>query len=211
MLTGQDATSTLNVATGLVAFSGTGAQIGATIGGGNQGYLNLVGGTDVIFGGPGTTNTINSIITTSAAANMIDKAGAGKIIFTSANQFGSVLVVNEGILNIQNGQALGGPQGATLVNYEAALQIQDPSGNNNSPIQVVNKAITLNGPGASGDDTNPTGALDVISGTGNSWSGLITVGARNGVNALVDFSALFPNSPVAILNTGFISVDAPPT
>jgi len=47
--TPQDATTTLTVQSGVMAFSERGSSIGAAIGSGNQGYLNLQGGNDVIY------------------------------------------------------------------------------------------------------------------------------------------------------------------
>jgi len=81
-------------------------------------------------------------------------------VFTNANQFGGQMNIDEGTLNIQNGQALGGPQGATVVNYEASLQVQDvPAAIIRAPVQVVNETHKPERTGVSGNDYSSAGPL----------------------------------------------------
>jgi autotransporter-associated beta strand protein len=86
----------------------------------------------------------------------------GTLVLASADSYGGTTLVNQGILNIQNGAALGTSGALTTVLDGAQLQVQ---GN----ITVANENLRISGTGIFG-----TGALENVSGQ-NYWLGTVTL------------------------------------
>src|SRR5207248_2239798 len=116
------------------------------------------------------TLTVGGVISDGTTATALTKAGAGTLVLTGANTYSGLTTVSAGILNIQNGSALGGTAAGTTVSSGATLQLQ-----NN--ITVGAEALTLSGTGASG-----IGALDNLSGT-NSYGGLLTLAGATTISS----------------------------
>ena len=91
------------------------------------------------------------------------QAGSGTTILNTANSYTGTTTVSAGVLNIQNGSALGATSpGGTNVSSGGTLQLQ-------GGITVGAETLTINGTGASGQN----GALVNVSGTNNyggQWS-----------------------------------------
>ncbi len=124
---------------------------------------------NVASGGLTSDLTINARIDNGG----IVKTGAGTMVIASDNitsgGYTGATTVSAGVLNIQNGNALGAVSSGTTVATGAALQLQ---GN----IAVGTEGLTVNGTGISND-----GALRNISGT-NSWAGAVTFASAARVN-----------------------------
>ncbi|NBV86424.1 MAG: hypothetical protein EBS01_09225, partial [Verrucomicrobia bacterium] len=93
-------------------------------------------------------NVAASILTLAGAitnngSNSLTKSGLGTLVLSGANTFGGATTVASGILNIQNGAALGGTSFGTTVNPGATLQLQ-------GDIAVGSEALTISGTGAAG-------------------------------------------------------------
>jgi autotransporter-associated beta strand protein len=93
----------------------------------------------------------------------LTKELTGEVILTGANTYTGGTNVYQGVLNIQNNNALGAGNGATTnVTDGAQLQLQ-------GGITVTDEGLTLSGTGIAG-----TGALMNVSGN-NTWDGVITM------------------------------------
>ncbi len=143
-------------------------------GGLNVGTYQLTGGTvtaDVTI--TATTafdmqaGTVNGIL---AGAGAMTKSTAGTVTLTNANTYTGTTSVNAGILNIQNGAALGGTAAGTTVASGATLQLQ-------GGIAVGAEALSLAGTG-----TANNGALQNVSGA-NSYAGAVTLAADSRINS----------------------------
>ena len=127
----------------------------------------------------GTTLTVNAVI---GGTGGYIKDGTGTMVITRDNTSGydGTTEVKNGILNIQKSGGLGqvGSGGAaqgTTVDSGATLQLQNATGD----VAVGVEALTLNGAGLSGTH----GALENVSGSNNSWAGLITLGSNSTVKS----------------------------
>jgi autotransporter-associated beta strand protein len=182
---GSDSSNVLTVTSGLIGFGGTGtAAINLNIANvqlGNEGTF-FEGSTSA-----SQTATFASSITGSGTS-AITKSGGGTLVLSGGSQYTGQLNVNQGVVNVRNGQALGSPSGATIVNNGAQLQLQ---GN----ITVMGEPVTLIGMGPGNGTGTNDGALLVVSGTPK-WTSLpnpnnaVTI---SGVTT-VDGSALFQNN-----------------
>jgi autotransporter-associated beta strand protein len=115
--------------------------------------------------------TIASDLTVSSVVGggALVKQGAGVLTLSGTNTYSGGTAVNAGVVNIQNGAALGS-SASTTVASGAALQTQ-------GGITVNNQALTLNGFGVAND-----GALRNISGN-NTWTGAVTLGSATRINS----------------------------
>ena len=120
------------------------------------------------FGGTGNL-TINDVIATGSGT--VTKDGLGTLILNAANTYTGLTTVSAGVLNIRHNTGLGTIAGGATVSSGATLQLQ-----NN--ITIGNEALTIRGPGASGQN----GALVNVSGT-NNYGGLITLGATSTISS----------------------------
>ena len=133
-----------------------------------------VGGSQAIQSTAATLD-IGGIISDVGAANFeITKAGEGSLIFSGTNTYGGLTRVSEGVLSVNNPDALGvfraGPditaQGGTIVESGAALHLQT---------NLEGEPIVLNGNGVPlGFNGHNSGALRNISGN-NTYTGTLTL------------------------------------
>ncbi len=92
-----------------------------------------------------------------------DKTGDGTLILSGSNTFTGQADISNGIVRIDNNNALGATAGSTNVDSGAQLQLDG--------VTVGNEALTLNGSGIGSD-----GALQTVTGSGaNSWAGSVTI------------------------------------
>jgi fibronectin-binding autotransporter adhesin len=120
--------------------------------------------------GSGNT-TISGVVSGVGAAGTITKAGSGTLILIGSNTYKGAMTVSAGILNIQDGAALGSTANGTTVSSGATLQLQ-------GGITVGAEALSLSGTGATGQN----GALVNVSGT-NSYGGLLTLAAATTISS----------------------------
>jgi autotransporter-associated beta strand protein len=119
---------------------------------------NVLGGdieldSDTTFGALAGNMTLTGVIGDLGAGHNVTKAGVGEVTFTGANTYRGSTTVNNGVLDIQNGLALGPGDGlaadAVLVHKTTdknpALWVEDPTG---VGFTVPNKLLTINGVGA---------------------------------------------------------------
>ncbi len=151
-----------NLGTGSsIVFDGGGLQYGV----GNT--VDISTRTLTFNAGGGTIDTDTNNITLANAignsgAGGLTKVGTGTLTLTAANSYTGSTVVGAGVMNIQNGSALGtGSAGATVSNA-ATLQLQ-------GGITVAGKSLSIAGSGV-----GSTGALQNVSGN-NTWSGDLAV------------------------------------
>jgi autotransporter-associated beta strand protein len=119
------------------------------------------------------TGTITDVDPVTHLSNnrQLTKELTGTLILASANTYGGKTEVNQGALQVQNAQALGGTANGTDVLNGAQLQIQTPTTGPlaGQPVVVSGEALTLSGTGIFG-----SGAL-LDTGGNNTWQGPITL------------------------------------
>jgi autotransporter-associated beta strand protein len=163
----------------------------------NNGYLGISANSftfNVAKGTAGTDLQIDSIVqngvgfTNANTSVSLAKTGAGTLTLTAANTYQGVTDIQAGILNIQNGSALGqlSPSAGNLnngavVETGAQLQLQ-----NN--ITVGNKTLTLNGTGIAND-----GALLNVA-SSNTYNGFILLGSASRINANAGTTLVIANT-----------------
>ena len=119
----------------------------------------------------------------------LTKSGAGPLILSGVNNYtGTTSITSTGVLNAQNGSALGTIAAGTTVASGGVLQLQ-------GGIVVGNEPITLAGGGISS-----TGALRNISGN-NTYGGLITMSAASRIHS--DSGTLYLSNPGSITGDTF--------
>ena len=142
-----------------------------------NGHIDLNGATrtfTVNNGGLTSDLTVNATINSGSFI----KDGTGTMTVTNGNSYTGTTEVKNGILNIQNSDALGS-HGASLVTAGttvddgAALQLQSATG-----LTIGDEALSLKGSGYN----NADGALRSVSGT-NSLSGTVTLAGDARINA----------------------------
>lgn len=120
---------------------------------------------------------IDGVVAEGAGTFGLTKVGAGKLVLTRANNYGGVTSILAGVLNIQNGGALGAGGGpvavnGTVVSAGAALELEGyPS------LSVAAEALALSGFGVGGG-----GALRSVFGN-NTWSGSVELRATAALGA----------------------------
>ena len=102
------------------------------------------------------TLTISGIITdlnpATGAGDTITKVGFGNVVLSGANTYLGVTDIQQGVLIVDNPQALGATSAGTIVEAGTALQMEQ---------SISGEPLTLNGDGpAAGFDGHFTGALD---------------------------------------------------
>lgn len=152
--------------------------------------------------------TFTGQITDLGAGHGVSKEGAGTITFDAANAYRGTTTIDQGILAVENSQALGtGPGGladdssadAVIVNANysnntyGTLQLVGPNAAG-AGLTIANKLLILNGPGAGTTFIQPGatsiyqqyGALDNAQGN-NTWTGNVILGSdqANGTNNIV--------------------------
>ncbi|HEX3149406.1 MAG TPA: autotransporter-associated beta strand repeat-containing protein, partial [Gemmataceae bacterium] len=174
--------SGLNIGKALL-LNGTGVANGALenlFGGSNtwSGSIFLNTASTIAAAG-GTTLTISGVI---SGPGNLTTGSIGTVVLNAANTYTGATTVQSGVLNIQNGRALGLPGsagGAVTVGSNglstATLQLQ-------GGITVGGKALSLNGVGFGNSGALPQGAL--VNQTGNNtWAGTITLNGTVGLTS----------------------------
>src|SRR5439155_13261197 len=92
----------------------------------------------------------------------VTKENQGTLFLTTADSYGGNTFLNQGILNIQDSDALGALGTTTTVMDGAQLQLQAGAG---GPLNVASENLILAGTGIAG-----TGALLNVAGN-NTWGG----------------------------------------
>lgn len=105
-------------------------------------------------------------------AGNITVAGAGGLVLTGSNTYTGVTTITDGVLTLQNDDALGSTAGGILVLNGGTLELKDD-------IVVGAEALQINGAGAAGQ----SGALVSSSGA-NTYGGQITVTTNSSFAAL---------------------------
>jgi autotransporter-associated beta strand protein len=128
---------------------------------------------------------------TSTGLLTVQKVGTGIWTLTGTNTYDGLTTISAGILNIQNGSALGGvtpSTGGTSVTAGATLQLQ-------GGISIGTEELTLNGIGS-----GSIGALNNIS-DNNTWGGKITLGSASTIQS--DAGTLTINNANSVTSANF--------
>ncbi len=128
---------------------------------GSNTTIGVDSGSSLTIAGPGT------IVDGAGGPYALTKESTGTLFLTSANTYGGGTNIDQGIINIQNGAALGAGGTTTSVLDGAQLQIQ-------GGITVLNESLRLSGSGIFG-----TGALESLGGA-NRWESNVTLGSFPG-------------------------------
>jgi fibronectin-binding autotransporter adhesin len=174
------------------ALSFTGATSTITQSSSNgQSIANNMSATATLgLSGNGTGTVILSGVISGGTS--ISKNGTSTFTLLGANTYTGSTTISGGILNIQNGAALGTTGSGTTVAGGAQLQLQ-------GGITVGNEALTLNGTGISSD-----GALRNISGA-NSVAGAVTMASATTIHSdagTLTLSGAFNNGGFLLAATG---------
>jgi autotransporter-associated beta strand protein len=127
--------------------------------------FDIAAGARLILDHSSASNHLKLSGVVSGGGNLI-KNGLATLTLTGANTYTGATTVSAGVLNIQNGTALGANNNGTTVTDLAALQLLND-------ITVAGETLTLNGMGVSTD-----GALRNISGN-NVWQGTVTLATNS--------------------------------
>ena len=205
-------TGATNLTGGLIQFS-TLANLGAAAstaplnfnGGGLQWAANLGTAVDLsastralTFAGTAIIDTNGNQVSFAHAvggngAGGITKAGDGTLFLQGANTYTGATTISNGVLNLQNAQALGtGSAGVTISNGTLALQ--------GAGTIVGTQTLTLNGNGAL---YGQSGALVNVSGT-NEYDGPLVLGSSATIS--VDGGSVTLGSGTAVTGTGTLTL-----
>ncbi len=178
-----------------------------------------IGSNATIIDNGGGTITFNGII--SGSANITKSGGTSNIVFTAVNDFTSDLFINDGALEITNSNALGTPDGFTLVNSGGTLSfntggmdidddiiitgtgnvgagaLRNFTGNN-----IIDGTVTLNGAATIQSDTGNTltidGAISAAGGNDLTLNGIIILNGNNTISSSVNFTDA--TTPVGVVS-----------
>ncbi len=169
--------------TGNITYSANAAHAASEI----SGNLNITRSSPITFNvADDATNavdlTVSAIITIGNPGTDLVKSGSGTLAFTADNHltgYNSKTTINEGILNIQNGGALGTDlngalSAGTVVNSGGTLQLQ-------GGITITAEGLWLNGNGMTVSGQT-IGALNNLSGN-NTYNGLISLSSSSTINS----------------------------
>jgi large repetitive protein len=147
---------------------------------------------------------ITGVISDTGAGHNLTKEGTGQLFLDAANTYRGLTTINDGILTVENGSALGAggsAQSGTVVNSspseQGTLQLNSLTAGGFS---VLNENLTLSGEGVNlGTITNPLflGALDSSFGS-NTWAGSVNL---SNPGAVIGYGGVIDN---------YIGVDADP-
>ena len=174
----------------------------------NNAQITLAGSNNLIFAGALTINGVNTITVTNTgitdfngtyntSSGTLYKAGAGTLTLSGGStNFTGQIFVDQGILLLENTNALGATGGSsTVVANGASIQLLGTG-------LVFNKPLVISGAGVTGN-----GALENLIGSGgvvaltaatgaNTWSGAITLSGNTTIGA---------DAGTALLDTGVIT------
>ncbi len=153
----------------ILSLSGSG-DFEKSTGGGNQNFVDIIGSTSTTFSGILSGGATNAS-TNPNAGNRFLKSGTSTLTLTGTNTYISRTFVQDGVLNVQNGSALGatGSSSAAYVRAGGTLEIE----NNIN----LTKTVLINGTGFSSG-----GAIHNVADT-NTITGTMTVGWSGGPEA----------------------------
>jgi len=159
------------------------------------------GANPIIFQVEGTT-TVSSTITGTNSTAGFAKFGNGRLILSGPNSYSGQTRIDAGVLNIQNGSALGSTSASTTVATGAILEIQ-------GGINVGAEALTVNGFGGMASVVS-TGALRSLSGA-NTWAGTVTlnsgsIGVDSGSLTLTNLSVTGVQPGLTKVGSGTLDV-----
>ena len=137
------------------------------------------------IGGATATTRIELQVTSTSGTGVVDKEGVGQLILSGPNTYAGQTNVNQGILRIRSGSALGTTAGGTVVAAGAGLQLE-------GGIAVGNEALSLTGTSNTAALTNVTAGLSSLSGT-NTYGGPIAVNLTSGGNNNVRINSIAGN------------------
>jgi autotransporter-associated beta strand protein len=198
---------------------------------------NILLAGDATFGASGAVSPaapavasildITGSISDGGAGHNVTKEGTGEVVFGNANTYRGTTTINNGVLDIQNPNALGITDGGALTGVTVnesvtagggtilkagTLRLDVPVDSAGKPTitgyTVSNVQLTLNGPGAVADpnaNNSPRlGALDNFQGF-NTWTGNVIVGSPtpNGHDATIEADSTDP--PYTLTITGLVS------
>lgn len=135
------------------------------------GTVTLAGNT-LLTTDAGTSLTISGTIGESVLAPTFTKDGPGRLILPNANTYTGQTLIQNGVVNIRNGQSLGAITGNTVVSTGAALEVQGGI-TSAEPLQI------------SGSGVSGTGALRNVA-NDNTLTGPIVMSANSAIGADVD-------------------------
>jgi autotransporter-associated beta strand protein len=149
----------------------------------------------------GSPLTLGGVITDGSNVQAaLTKTGLGTLVLTNQNLYSGGTEVAEGVLNIQNAQALGSTASGfdTQVDDQAALELQFTDPQPGQPTTVAGEMLSLTGSGINGG-----GALRDVSGDAV-WSGPITLAGSSTVGVENDPNNSTPTA-LTLMLTGDIS------
>jgi fibronectin-binding autotransporter adhesin len=163
-------TNAITISAGVKVRGGTGTYTFLSNAGNSSATLTFSGNVSTgansgfILDGSNTgNNTISGVLSSGSG---FTKNGTGLWILSGNNTYSAFTQINAGILNIQNGNALGTTGQGTTVANGGTLQIQ-------GDITVGAEGLTITGAGAA----SAKGALENVSGT-NNYGGLVLLGGN---------------------------------
>src|SRR5207248_2146396 len=130
-------------------------------------------GVDIAAGLPSPqTLTVTGIV---SGPGGLTKVGFGTAILTQADSYQGQTFVNQGILQINNAQALGTGAAPTVVNSPGGLAVNG--------VYTVTKGLVLNGPGPTDPPPPGSGAFQSVGGgsTNVTWAGPVQLASDSNV------------------------------
>jgi autotransporter-associated beta strand protein len=127
--------------------------------------IGVDSGSTLTLASPGT------IVDANNNSYTLTKELTGTLIMQNGNGYIGNTFVNQGVLNIQNGSALGASGNTTTVLDGAQVQLQTPTTGllAGQPVVITGQTLALSGSGING-----SGALENIAGN-NTWQGPVTL------------------------------------
>ncbi len=150
------------------AVANTGVNLTGTVGTTfNVGQTGATGGDLIV-----AVHLQNASGDFAGAAAGLTKTGLGTLVFQGTNNYTGATTLDAGIINYQNGQALGGSSAISIASGSSAtIQVQ-------GGITGGSQLMTIGGAGAA----NATGALENVNGS-NSYAGAITLTGNSTISS----------------------------
>jgi autotransporter-associated beta strand protein len=155
----------------------------------NDVSIGAGGDQTLTLAGINNSQRISGAVSDGSGVLSIAKTGTGVWFLSGANTYTGATTITDGVLRVENNQALGSTSAGTVVGNNTALQLA-----NN--ITVTGEALTLVGNGSGGN----TGALRNISGN-NTWTGSIAVSPAATTRVVSDAGFLLISGGVSLSST----------